>query len=315
MIRAAGLALILTAGPVLALELALPGTARKTVERNTAPDRFAAPVGLFRDGRVPTLTVEGEVRRTAWRVEAPGLTPLQVLRPLRDQVEAAGYKVMLDCAASECGGYDFRFATEVLPGPNMYVNIRDYHMLTARKGDADAPSEMINILTSTSRSSAYVQIIQAGKLETVVEGIRNDPTPEPARTPQVAANPDSDFEGQMLGRGHAVLRGLDFESGTSDLGAGPFASLEALADFLVSNSGIRIALVGHTDSVGSLDANVALSRQRAQSVRRRMIEQHGIAPDRMDAEGMGYLAPVASNLDAAGRDANRRVEAIVLSSQ
>ena len=42
-------------------------------------------------------------------------------------------------------------------------------------------------------------------------------------------------------------------------------------------------------------------------------EAYGIDPARVQAEGMGYLAPIASNLSPAGREANRRVEAILLS--
>ena len=97
------------------------------------------------------------------------------------------------------------------------------------------------------------------------------------------------------------------------LGEGPFPSLDQLASFLNSRPSVRIALVGHTDSVGSLDGNIALSRKRAQSVRRRLVDKFKIDPSRLEAQGMGYLAPVASNLAEAGRDANRRVEAILLS--
>ena len=48
-------------------------------------------------------------------------------------------------------------------------------------------------------------------------------------------------------------------------------------------------------------------------MRARLISEYGIDPARIEAEGMGYLAPVASNLTEAGRQANRRVEAILLS--
>ena len=310
MIRAAGLIWIWMALPAAALELALPGTARLTVERNTAPDRFEAPVGVFAEGQVPRVIIEGDVRRAAWRLDTAGLTPLQIIRPLRDQVEAADYEILLDCGAAECGGYDFRFATEVLPGPNMYVNIRSYHVITAQHR---TEQNVITILASAASSSAYVQIIEAGS----TDGVVARPRATAPSTPVVRVNPEAtgDLSAQLLQQGHVVLGGLDFGSGTSDLGAGPFATLDALAAFLTAEPGIRIALVGHTDSVGSLEANIALSRQRAQSVRRRLIEGYSVAGARMEAQGMGYLAPVATNLSAEGRDANRRVEAILLSAE
>ena len=294
-----------------ALDLSLPANAVQTAARNTSPDLYAAPVGVFVDGKVEKLDIEGDVRRTAWRLDQPGLTPLQVMRPLRAQLDAAGFEIVLDCASQTCGGFDFRFAAETLPGPNMYVNIRAFHFVTAMRPTAAAPNEVITVLTSTSATSAYVQVIQAGALDDVavaVAATADVPVTTPVAAPQ-------DMSGQLLSVGHMVLKDLDFDTGTSDLGTGNFASLDALAAFLRAQPGIKVALVGHTDAIGGLDGNIALSRRRAQSVRARLIDAYGLDPGRMDAQGMGYLSPIASNLNEAGREANRRVEVVVLSSE
>jgi outer membrane protein OmpA-like peptidoglycan-associated protein len=249
------------------------------------------------------------VRRAAWRITSPGLTALQVMQPLRQQLQDAGLEVLLDCPSQSCGGFDFRFATETLPGPNMYVNIRQFHFVTAVRRDAARVVEVVTVLTSTSATSAHVQIIHAGALNG--GGFAVQATADLPVTQQ-ALEADT-LEGQLLRLGHAVLVDLDFATGNSELGDGPFTSLTQLAAFLAAQPDLRIALVGHTDSVGGLDSNIAISKRRAQSVRDRLIVAHGVDAVRMDAEGMGYLAPVASNLGPAGREQNRRVEAIVLS--
>jgi OOP family OmpA-OmpF porin len=310
MIRAAVL-LCLLAGPVAALEIALPATARLTVERDTAPDIYEAPIGPYAEGAVPTLTIEGAVERAAWRLDSPGLTPLQVIRPLRAQLLEAGFEILLDCASKTCGGFDFRFETEVLPGPNMYVNLRAYHAITAVKGGTPAqPERVVTLLASTSATAAYVQIIQAAAVEAEAELDVEPIAPLPlSQEPHAEAG---DLATQLLGRGHAVLGDLDFDSGSTDLGPGPFGSLAALADFLAERPELRLALVGHTDTVGGLAPNIDISRARAASVRQRLITEFGVDAARLDAEGMGYLAPLASNLDAGGRDTNRRVEAVIL---
>jgi len=94
----------------------------------------------------------------------------------------------------------------------------------------------------------------------------------------------------------------------------PYASLADLAEYLASHADRRIVLVGHTDSSGTLVANISLSKRRAQAVRDRMISAYDLPPGQLDAEGMGYLSPVASNLTNAGREINRRVEAVLLSA-
>ncbi len=229
------------------------------------------------------------------------------MRPLRAQLVEAGFDLALDCAGEACGGFDFRFATETLPGPNMYVNIRAYHMVTGTKEAGGQVLEVITLLASTSATSAYVQIIHAGGQGGSVGGEASvRPTQEPGtlRTGLIT---------QLEAHGHAVLADLDFATGSTDLGPGPFQSLSQLAEFLQTQPAIRVALVGHTDTVGGLDPNIAISRNRARSVRQRLIDEFDVAPGRLDAEGMGYLSPVASNLSAAGRDQNRRVEVVLLS--
>ncbi|MBW4961478.1 OmpA family protein [Sulfitobacter sp. CW3] len=307
-IRAAAFALLALAIPAGAVELSLPQSARQTVERNTGPDSYIAPIGPFLDGVLNTVTIEGDVARSAWRLEASGLTPLQVLRPLRSQLEAAGYDIVLDCGAVACGGFDFRFAIETLPGPNMYVNIRAYQFVTAVQGPLSAPTSIVTVLASTAASSAYVQIIQADAVKATQPPINVAPAPQP--TSDVNALADT-----LLSQGHTILDGLDFTSGTATLGGADAGTLERLAAFLKDQPTVRIALVGHTDSVGSLDPNIALSRSRAAAVRNRLIEQYGIPAAQIEAEGMGYLAPIASNLTPQGREANRRVEAILLSRE
>jgi OOP family OmpA-OmpF porin len=297
--------------PAVAVELVLPLNARKTIERNSPLDSYAAPFGPFKNGAIETRLVEGEVRRSAWKIASPGLTTLQVLSPLRDQLSDAGYQVVLDCDHRTCGGFDFRFATEVLPAPNMFVNIRAYRFVLGVIGETQSPDRVVGLLVSASDTASHVQVIEAGDLKGTVAAIKTNGSVPTADISQGARAP---FETVLLSKGSIVLKGLDFATGTSDLGAGPFADLRALAAFLKSRDDVRVALVGHTDSVGSLGGNIALSKKRAASVRARLIDTYGVAAARLDAEGMGYLSPLASNLDQTGRDMNRRVEAIILPS-
>ena len=116
-------------------------------------------------------------------------------------------------------------------------------------------------------------------------------------------------------QGHVVLPDLNFVTGSSDLSTEEFDSLAALAAYLTKNPNIKIALVGHTDSQGALSRNIVVSKRRAQSVVERLVSVYAIPRSQLQAEGMGYLAPVASNLTQHGRDLNRRVEAILLSSE
>ncbi|OEU62161.1 MAG: hypothetical protein BA870_03820 [Desulfuromonadales bacterium C00003094] len=85
-----------------------------------------------------------------------------------------------------------------------------------------------------------------------------------------------------------------------------------LAEFLRKHPALKIAIEGHTDSVGSQEFNQSLSQKRAESVVSRLVEKHAIKPDRLQAFGYGEDRPIARNQSIEGRDRNRRVVAVPL---
>ena len=72
-----------------------------------------------------------------------------------------------------------------------------------------------------------------------------------------------------------------------------------------------VEIVGHTDSKGEEDENMALSKRRAEAVRDYLVSK-GHDGSKMLITGMGESAPVASNDTKEGRAQNRRVEILVL---
>jgi outer membrane protein OmpA-like peptidoglycan-associated protein len=83
--------------------------------------------------------------------------------------------------------------------------------------------------------------------------------------------------------------------------------LDDVVGVLNDNKDITIEIAGHTDSKGSDKANQKLSQNRVNSVREYLINK-GIDGSRVTAQGYGESMPVASNLDATGREQNRRVD-------
>ncbi|WP_375688169.1 OmpA family protein [Pseudooceanicola sp. LIPI14-2-Ac024] len=298
------------AGPLAAqgLELSLPAAAVSTAQEDSAPDTFALPIGPYADGELPVIATEGRVLRQAWRIPSQGLTTQQLMAPLKEQALAAGFQPILDCEAQGCGGFDFRHAAEVLEAPAMHVDLFDYRVFTAGRGDGDEAAHLM-LLVSRSSAAGYVQLVLITPDDT--PGLSLLPAPAaPADAPGAA---DATPLAQALERqGHVVLPDLDFGTGSSELTDLGYASLAELARYLRDNPDRRVALVGHTDTEGALDGNIALSRLRAQSVMTRLVEKHGVAQGQLDAEGMGYLAPIDSNLTPEGRERNRRVEAVLL---
>lgn len=306
------LALLLGLSPCLALgdTLSFPNNASLQAETQTALDSYMVPTGVWADGDLPSKTVEGEVTQQAWRIAAQTLTSLQIIRPLRDQLRAAGFDILFECQTIACGGFDFRFATKTLPPPDMQINLGDFRFLSAKR-DLEAGVEYISLFASRTANAGFVQVTRVGPStgNTAPLVQTNAPAMRTANM-QTLGN----VAAQLDQLGFAVLDDLTFQTGSSNLGDNRFASLQALADYLQAHPDRTIALVGHTDASGSLNANIALSKRRARAVLDRLANDYGVRRQQMEAEGMGYLSPIGNNLTEAGRDANRRVEVIITST-
>ncbi|EBA14867.1 OmpA domain protein [Roseobacter sp. SK209-2-6] len=306
----------------------LPGGAESLSYRETAVGSYALPLSGHSENGIEQRVLEGRVLRRTWRLPESA-TALQILAPLREQLQNLGYETLFQCQARQCGGFDFRFGIEVVPAPDMLVSLSDYEFLSAAKpllpGQAEQAQEVVSLLVSHSGYATFLQIIETGP---VMED--QPPETEPAASsPNLSevsdeeAKPDSgdhqsealSLSSQLLAEGHVILEGLVFKSGSVRLGQRAVQSLEELAQFLKDHPEARVLIVGHTDSVGSLASNRSLSERRAEAVRGALIENSGIDNARVQATGVGYAAPIASNLSPAGREKNRRVEAVLLSSK
>ncbi|MCX7606697.1 MAG: OmpA family protein [Bacteroidia bacterium] len=108
------------------------------------------------------------------------------------------------------------------------------------------------------------------------------------------------------------LNGLFFASGDSSLAPESLLELERLAWLLSDRPTMRIEIVGHTDSTGSVEKNMELSWRRAHAVAQ-YLRGRGIAEERLHIVGRGPSQPIADNRTPEGRAQNRRVEFRILS--
>jgi outer membrane protein OmpA-like peptidoglycan-associated protein len=101
-----------------------------------------------------------------------------------------------------------------------------------------------------------------------------------------------------------------FDFNKSTLKPGAREKLAKVSGIVLAYPGLRLALEGHTDSIGSDEYNQVLSEKRAFAVRDYLVAQ-GVNGNNVTAIGKGKSEPVASNDNAAGRQQNRRVDMVV----
>jgi OOP family OmpA-OmpF porin len=110
--------------------------------------------------------------------------------------------------------------------------------------------------------------------------------------------------------GRVAIYGIYFDFNKADVKPESEPTLTEISKLLKQNPTLNLYIVGHTDNIGSLNANMNLSQRRAEAVLQALITKHGIDKKRLAAHGVGPLCPAAPNKTEEGRAKNRRVELV-----
>ncbi|MCB0271642.1 MAG: OmpA family protein [Bdellovibrionales bacterium] len=104
-----------------------------------------------------------------------------------------------------------------------------------------------------------------------------------------------------------VVEGIHFNLGKSTILIDSYAKLNKGAELFQKYPTLKFIIEGHTDSTGSMQRNMELSKERAESVRS-YLSNRGIDSSRMSVEAYGPSKPIADNASDEGRARNRRIE-------
>lgn len=110
------------------------------------------------------------------------------------------------------------------------------------------------------------------------------------------------------------LRGMKFPVGKSNLGSENYPLLGKVVRALETFPNATVAVEGHTDSTGSEELNLRLSRERAEGVKAYLISANAVKEGKISASGYGFTRPVAENKTAQGRAQNRRIDVVIVPS-
>jgi outer membrane protein OmpA-like peptidoglycan-associated protein len=120
----------------------------------------------------------------------------------------------------------------------------------------------------------------------------------------------SDEMAAAIGKnGFVALNGILFDTGKAAIKPESEALIKEIVALLNKDKSLKLSIVGHTDNAGNKKANLALSKQRAESLVRQLVAA-GIDARRLKADGKGDTEPTADNRMDEGRAKNRRVELV-----
>lgn len=263
----------------------------------TAFDEFTLPLGKEdHEGKfAKTQHLEGKITRLVYDAPA-GRSLLEVYRNYESALKRGGFQVLWACVnADGCG--DQNPTLIAAQGSEDWQWSSGLRLLTAKlsRPEGDVYTYLfVGQWSDLSRgTSVHLYIIEVKPME---EGLI---------TVNAAA-----LASDITRTGHSAVYGIYFDTGKADVKPESDAALNEIAKLLQQDPKLKLHVVGHTDNVGTLASNMDLSRRRADAVAKVLTTKYKIAALRLDAQGVGPLAPVASNDSEDGRAKNRRVELV-----
>ncbi len=256
-------------------------------------DEFILPLSKTVNGK-PVKSQPWEGKITAIEYKAPaGRSTLEVFRNYQAALRQAGFESLFTCEMKGCGGdtpdmaptieykaswsgnYAIRYLSAKLarPAGDVYVSLSVY-------APSEIPWIMLYVIETKPMESGLVKVNAAA------------------------------LQGGLARVGHVEVPGIFFDFNKSNVKPESKAALDEVAKMLKANPSMKVWVVGHTDSVGTLEANMRLSEARAAAVAKALVTGYGINAARLKGLGVGPLSPVASNKTDDGRAKNRRVELV-----
>lgn len=118
----------------------------------------------------------------------------------------------------------------------------------------------------------------------------------------------ADTRHKLIEEGKFSTTAILFDVNSASIKPESAGVLKEIATTLKENNGIKIKIIGHTDSDGNDAANLELSKKRAAAVKDILAKEYEVDASGIETDGKGESKPVADNKTAEGKAANRRVE-------
>lgn len=272
----------------------------------------------------PALDLEGKLSRVIYLIPE-GRSPLEVLRNYQEMLASKGATALYECKGEACGG-DVTSGADHGGGeqgilsmvfPQDRVNKESFSnaacavtMSTSDvryavvRIDANGASTHVAVYVYKALDDLYCKAFNTRSIAIVVT------VEAKAREQKMVTLKASAMADAIAASGKVSLYGIQFDFDKATIKAESSAQIEEIASLLKQNADLKLMVVGHTDNQGKSAYNVDLSKRRADAVVAALTAGHGIAADRLLAQGMGSAAPLASNDGEDGRAKNRRVELV-----
>lgn len=241
------------------------------------------------DGKITSCKTQHLEGKISWLIyESPkNRSVLEIYRNYQQALQKAGFEDLYSCKDKDCGddcGLIRKYLDYFGGWNNRYMVAR----LSRPTGDVYAAINVSDYGPRHGVLTIEMRPMEGGLVSVTAAGLADD----------------------LAKRGHSALYGIYFDTGKAEVKPESEPALSEVAKLLKQDPGLNLIVAGHTDNVGDFASNMDLSKRRAQAVAQTLTTKYGVMASRLNAQGLGPCAPIASNGDDDGRARNRRVELV-----
>jgi OOP family OmpA-OmpF porin len=262
-------------------------------------DEYILPLGKLDEERKLSKSQRLEGKITRIQYKAPeNLSTLEIYRNYELALKKAGFEILFAGTERELEWrWTYQLYEDINPLMGDYYGIEseeDFRYLSAKLSRPEG-DVYVSLCVSLAHGLLAIQL-------DVIEV-------KPMEIGLVTVNADA-LAKDIARTGHVAVYGIYFDTDKAEVKPESEPIFQEIAKLLQQNPKLKLYVVGHTDNVGSLTYNMKLSQARADAVVTKLISKYNVNAKRLEAHGVGFLAPVASNKNEEGRAKNRRVELV-----
>jgi outer membrane protein OmpA-like peptidoglycan-associated protein len=249
------------------------------------------------------IELEGKIIRIQYSVSSDN-NPAYVMKNFEKAFKSNNYKILLEGRPGNGieegpAGFNGDFY-----GSQKGLNLNKFRYAYEPTGDGD--KAIIIAKTNSNGKAIYIVEVIGGFANTtlITQDIIEVEEAETGKVTTVAINK------AITSNGHIAIYDIHFDTGKSEIKSESKKALQNIAKYLNAHSDKKYIIVGHTDNVGDFEANLKLSKERADAVKNELVSKYSVKAEQLIAYGDGQTAPVTTNATKEGRAKNRRVEIV-----
>lgn len=255
----------------------------------------------LKDNELKPYQIEGKILRTQYGGISKEHSVFEIYKSYEQALKNSGFKILITLDEKNCGvnlqeqiyNSEFNGLNSLAYGAEKPNYRENFKYFVATKKIKQKQVYIVGFITKWDEPLVTLDIIEVQAMEAGLVTAK-----------KINENIESE--------GHVAIYDIHFDTGLATIKPESTDALKNIAEYLNNHKDKKFLIVGHTDNTGNFEANLKLSKERANAVMNELISKYSVDGTQLKTFGAGQAAPIATNTTNEGKGLNRRVEIVAM---